>query len=242
MSFFYSADSPDYFETYALNLRYQWKPTLSFELAVPYRHTRGEQGAVSYDLYGLSDITVMSRWDVYPTIAGVDKSRYRLWSIVGLRLGTADADEEDPFGSYIPPQYQLGTGTTDPLFGFRFSARYTRLTPALTFTYRFNSENDAGYERSDTLSFRSELSIVAARKLCITPALSLTVVPEHDRQDGAIVDGTRGEFFFLEVNAYWNLKSSFMPSLYVSRLLYATEMDSENAIDWNFGVSFLFRF
>jgi len=192
------------------------------------------------------------QWDVYPYLFGrqepqtqenANKTRYSLWTMVGLRLGTADADKKDVLGYYIPARYQLGTGTTDPILGLRFQAtRLNGISPGFMLIYTFNSENKTGYERSDTVYIKADLTYLAFEKFRLNPGVSFIVVPRHDRQDGVIQAGTRGENYYLEFDTYYLLSATVNPYIFIKYLYHTEDVSSKNSLRLTAGIGIMLRF
>ncbi|MCX7703051.1 MAG: hypothetical protein N2234_02975 [Planctomycetota bacterium] len=211
-------------------------------------------GTFTLDIYGLSDAVVSAQWDLYGVLIGKEteqskqmgaqmSTKYILWAIGGARLGIADADKKDPYGNYIPARYQLGTGTTDPILGIRFQAnRPGGISPGFTTIYIFNSENKIGYERSDSVYIKAEVSFMVSSKFLLIPAISSIISPTHDRLNGVIQENTRGENYYIEGDLYWMIKPTLMPFISIKWLFYTSDMEAENTIKLTALVGLMIRF
>jgi len=250
LSFFtlYAQDSPDSFTTATVSLRYAFTSAVSARLTLPYRYNEGEyttSDTIRVRLYGLSDILLEGRWR--QTLKTVQVGRLYLRRLqfgvtAGLRLGTGKCDECDENGDLIPVRYQLGTGTTDPYLGveLRWRPEFAHVLSAML-QYQFNSENKVDYERGDTLTAKLSYGF-RTKRIYLGGGWVLLSVLQHDRDNGVLVPGTRGEFLYLEAEAAYRLTSTLNLTSYMRYLLSSASAESENALKWQVGVGFMLAF
>jgi hypothetical protein len=159
----------------------------------------------------------------------------------------------------IPAGYQLGTGTTDILFGIYYQQRLGRFVPCAGLTYQYSGgENTVGYERSDKLMWSLGTKYIISqdekkRQFYINTSLSGTNILGDDidhsenttllgiQEKGDIPD-TGGSFEFIQLGLGYDITKYMSVSASVKRPLGSQGSDSENAFDHQFSVGMTFKF
>jgi hypothetical protein len=159
----------------------------------------------------------------------------------------------------LPSRYQLGTGTTDTLFGLIYQQRFGRFTPSAAFSYQMSGgENSIGYERSDSVSWAAGLQYViyqpaCNRRLYVNVSLSRSTTTSRDfdhsedttrmpSQPKGRVAGTQGTYNFYGFGIGYDLTEDMTVSAACTLPLNNPDEDSEYSFDRSVGVSLQYRF
>ncbi len=159
----------------------------------------------------------------------------------------------------LPPRYQLGTGTTDALFGIVFQQRLGRFTPSAAISYqKGGGENSIGYERSDRISWAAGLQYVIYQPACnrrfyVNANVSSSTITSRDfdhsedttdgnPQPKGRVDGTQGTYRFYGFGIGYDITEDMTVSVACTLPLDNPDEDSEYSFDRSVGVSLQYRF
>jgi hypothetical protein len=171
---------------------------------------------LDYDTSGIGDVSLMGWVNLTYFLQGeteaLDKSSMDASDIwekpsiylgVGVKLPTGEDDETDSdklavdqranlTGEYsqsegvIPARFQVGTGTTDILFGAVYQQRFGRFIPVAGVTYQLvDDESDAGYEYGDMLSITAGSKYIISewegcRQFYVSGGVSASLKMEDD--------------------------------------------------------------
>jgi len=171
---------------------------ISLQWAGGYAHTFGEKimyldetfyytvhGATDQGLMVWADLPGRTRYQPCPLDGDVTKvpDYWHLMVGVGTTVPIGKDDYKDDWG-YYPAEYQLGTGTWDPLASVALFKRFGRLQPQFAVMYKFSGgQNDIGYWRSPDLFVKADLIYLTQpkQKGAFAAGVSWAHIYENDR-------------------------------------------------------------
>ena len=183
---------------------------ISLQYAAAYNHTFGEKAMFlgqkfDYDVKGVGDMGLMAWFDLpgrtrfQPCPLDGDVTAIPdYWHVmigVGTTAPTGKYDYKDDWG-YYPAEFQLGTGTWNPLVSAAVFKRFNRFQPQLAVLYKFDErKNDIGYWRSDAVLAKADFIYLTQpkKKGAVAVGVSWSNVLENDRDYNWGVPGTYRE-------------------------------------------------
>lgn len=168
---------------------------------------------------------------------------------------TGEYSETDGF---LPPSFQLGTGTTDVNLGFTYSQRFWRLTPTAGFVYTVSGgANSLAYERSDKISWnvasrfaihRFDGPIDVSAKLGVSGILALGHDVDHSEntrllgsQERGFVEGSQNDYVFADLGVQTDWFNGVNFSL-IARFPLGATGDSEISFNYQIAATLSARF
>ena len=213
---------------------------ISLQWAGGYGHTFGEKimyldEKFYYTVHGVTDMGLMAwadlpgrtRYQPCPLDGDVTKvpDYWHFMVGVGTTVPTGKYDYKDDWG-YYPAEYQLGSGTWDPLASAAVFKRIGRLQPQFAVMYKFSGgQNDIGYWRSDALYVKADLIYLnqPKKKGAIAAGVSWSHIYQNDRNynwgiPGAYeeIAGTKGDTVVGYISYGMEVTKGLRPSISLS--------------------------
>ncbi len=243
----------------------------------------------SYDSRGVGDISLMGWAEMFTLMSSSkDKSSSEdeekepptvgdpaLYLGVGVKLPTGKHDDLDrekflydransigelsDSDGLIPSYFQLGTGTTDGLFGAVYQQRFGRFVPQVGVTYTVSGgSNSKGYERSDVLGWSLSTKFILmnledCRQLYVRGGLSGVYKASRDidhsennrlagQQENGRVPDTDGAFNYCDVGLGYDFTEFLTANVQAKFPLNNSGSSTNFNFDKMFSVSVLLRF
>ncbi|MDB5034182.1 MAG: putative lipoprotein [Chlorobi bacterium] len=188
--------------------------TLSALIPVARRHSEAidEQGAsVTGDQFGLGDISLIGRY------RAIDEHEFTTTTIVslvgGLKLPTGRTTGTDSRGELLDAHIQLGTGSTDLLFGANYFGAADRFSAAVNLLAGVPTGGANGHRFGPGLNYDATLRYRVYPEIIDTRMffLGITAAGEHrgrEKEEGVIVENSGGGVVYLGPNAQVYLSPS----------------------------------
>jgi hypothetical protein len=196
------------------NVRWTPKNWLSMDITIPYYHEyrRVEVEEETVDLQGLGDIRLTAG---FRPLAGKESFFKNFTLIAGLELPTGDDDNRvrnDDLGFALfeglntNSQFQLGSGTWDPIIGYQFSHAFNdRFSIFQDTTAQFSwGTSDKGYEPGDSVSAELGFRVQVAKPVTVSAGLEATF-RDRDTLSGETILNTGGTLLSINASVAWRL-------------------------------------
>ncbi|MFH2002739.1 MAG: hypothetical protein ABIK28_23915 [Planctomycetota bacterium] len=168
----------------------------------------------------------------------------------------------------LPTRFQMGTGTTDPLFGMVYQQSLGRFQPSIGVSYQISGgENSVGYERSDRFGVNASLKYTAyssddcSKQFHLSGGVSWvnSLDDDYDHsldpkifKDGAAnpryglekgtVHGSKGSYTFYSIGLGYDISRSLSVNASLTLPLSGSDEESTYSFDRSFGLSLSARF
>jgi len=206
----------DYFNSLELRGRVELSPKVQLSGILPLAvHRRVRQQGTEM-LNGLGDAVVLINYQVFDNSDSLHFTlRHRLAAGLGAKLPTG---EYRTFSNDAEanPNFQAGTGSWDLLFNLAYTLRWENRGLHLEGTYRYNTENDAGYRFGNRVDVAATAYVLAdAGMMQLMPTLGLHYEDAAWNEDRGFYRTDTGGHTLLGnagLEAYWqqfNLGASY---------------------------------
>jgi hypothetical protein len=170
-------------------------PRLQLMVFVPYMQNRiYKEGVLQEEFSGMSDISLLGRYQVYNTRNDTASFRQRIFAGAGVKLPSGLYHEAGKDGM-IDPHIQPGTGSTDILLSLGYLCRLGKLGFNTDINYRLNTTNRYDYRYADRLSNTSTFFYSFETEfLVLMPGIGLyTETAGYDMDKGVKMSQTNGD-------------------------------------------------
>lgn len=180
---------------------------------VPYKiHERVETDRTT-TIQGIGDITAMANFTVINTGDSSDVKLKQTWLLGGgLTLPTGKYQQRDENGTFLPAQFQIGTGAYSFRAMTNYTIRYEALGLNANVEYITRTENERSYQFGDSYSFAaSAFYWIKFKDISIIPNIGIgyeNYAPDYELDEEK--ESTGGTLNTLSAGVDLNVKRLFV--------------------------------
>jgi hypothetical protein len=231
--------------TFQLSGIYSISPRISFMGIVPFsvRSGRDDLNSAVSRTSGIGDVILFARY--FPLEVHTMKSTFLLSTQLGLKLPTGKSNEKIG-GELIDPHLQIGTGSTDFLFGTNLMYSLNRFNVSSNFIFGLRNRGNTGYQFGNTLNYGLNFGYRVyqsgiGRNIVVLNAGLKGDLHGKDSQDGVIIDDSGGNTTYVSAGVNYFITPRLELEVQFNQPVYYHLYGTQDAETFRFvsGVQFI---